>query len=183
MSQSIPRRRKRTSVVESTGSWSDVSDCESTSHRTSGANHMSNVNRGRKSADSKGNPSPHHSGAARMSTNDNDDSDIDNERLTKSLEWVENGISDLQCNDPQSLPGHSDSVWNHYSDSPSRSSSLPSSGFHIVQRDQDGADGVGHSSKNGSDLDQGEKIKNKLMSAWNNVRHGSYALGYTNYRE
>ena len=156
MSQAHPRRRRRSNNVDSSGSWSDVSDCESTSPR-------SNVNKGRKSVENKSRSSAHSSGAAASTANELDIDGID-ERLTKSLEFVENGVGDLDCPNPQSLP--SDTVWNHY-DSPSRSSSLPSSGMHLVQN---GANG--HDHHNETELDQSDKIKNKLMSAWNNVRHG-----------
>lgn len=175
MSRPVARRRHRTSGIDSSGSWSDVSDCDSASVRAEASPRKPAHNEYSKDRG-------HTSAIVGKDTVFVNPSDYDlSERLTKSLEIVENGQNyDYEYSDPHSLPLESlDDDWDFMREgSPmthTRASSFPSSGFFMVQhpdRETNGLETNGHSRNSGIDQDQGEKIKNKLMSAWNNVRHG-----------
>ena len=155
MSDVDPRvLRQCSSELARSDSWSDVSDC---------GNGLEGLPLGPPTAcggREVGGPGPPNAPNGAESRHERDVTD----RLSQSLD-LGHGSFDAESKDFDSLPND---CWDGES---SRSHSLPHRRHLMVNGNSSPGSGSGTEME---EQDQSDKIKNKLMSAWNNVRHGKF---------
>ena len=108
------------------------------------------------------------------SSQENDSASGVNERLTRSLDLGHNSLQRLSSEPGDSLSTSIDYVWDadELIDT-RRYKSLPHGGVYATTVNGS-LPGSPFHGRRAEEPDQTDKMKNKLMAAWNNMRHGMY---------